>query len=86
MFACWASKRTLSKQELDTLKKAKTMGLKHREAIVNLYPAQEREFLLNYLTNSIQYDVNPNIKEGLKLYKEYLAEYSYSSPLPKKVA
>lgn len=83
MFACWASKRTLDVNEVQLLKDAKDKGLSHIPAIVQQAPPEDRVRLQSYLEDRIHYQVSDPIKEGLKLYKEFLAEYSYSSPLPK---
>lgn len=86
MFACWASKRPLSEAEVSVLKRARTNGLQNIDRIVaGLSPAQ-RDKAQHYLSSSIRYEMSPAIHEGFKLYKSFLAEYHYSSPLPKKVA
>lgn len=80
MFACWASKRSLTKSEINVLKSSKEAGLADIEKIVmDLKPA-EREIARDYFATKIIYEPTKNIKEGLKLYKNYLKEYHYSEP------
>jgi len=81
MFACWASKNPLSPAEVKILKSSKDIGLKNLQKIVADCQPSERERVLNYLSNHIKYESTPAIKEGLKLYKKYLDEFSYSKPL-----
>jgi len=86
MFACWASKKALSPAEVDILQKAKQLGLLHIQDIINDFGPEQRDEMRAYLTQNIKYEVNNNIKNGLKIYKQGLDEYSYSDPRPKQVA
>lgn len=80
MFACWASKRTLTPDEIKELTQARDWGIAHLDAVCADVTAEERSAVKNYLSDNIVYKTTPKIKLGLKLYKEYLAEYKYSEP------
>ncbi|EKD52041.1 MAG: hypothetical protein ACD_62C00127G0016 [uncultured bacterium] len=77
MFACWASKRPLSSDEMTTLVKAKELGLVSRDKIASEFPIEQQTLVRDYLTNNIIYEPSPDIKEGLKLYRSLLREYQY---------
>ncbi len=80
MFACWASKRILTPDEISELAAARDWGMSHIDEICNAQPAENRELLKDYFKNNIAYEATSDIKDGLKLYKEFLAEYKYSEP------
>jgi chorismate dehydratase len=80
IFATWASKRTLSEAEIYQLKEAKDLGLKNRDHIVLNYPVEQRQVLKDYLTQNIVYEVNDDLKNGMKLYREYLQECELFNP------
>lgn len=81
MFACWASRRNLKPSEISTLENAKNKGLANIEEIVSGFPPQDQQIVREYYTKNIIYTPNDNIKEGLKLYKDFLKEYHYSDPI-----
>ncbi|MBF0104083.1 MAG: hypothetical protein HQM16_02040 [Deltaproteobacteria bacterium] len=86
MFASWASQRALTPAEIAVLKNAKTAGLAHIDHISSTFNKEQRGLVNDYLTNSIIYEPTPAIKDGLRLYKDYLKEYQYSEPRKLKVA
>lgn len=86
LFATWASKRKLNDAEVNVFKKALEAGQANLKKIVASLPREQQSTALNYLSHSIKYSMTDSIYNGFKQYKDYLAEYHYSSPLPKKVA
>lgn len=86
MFACWASKRPLTPQELSELKQARETGLNNMDLIVRGYDKAEQTHVRDYLTQNIVFEANDDIRAGLQLYKDFLAEYNYSSLAPKSAA
>lgn len=86
MFACWASKHHLTPAEIDLLKQAKEKGLQDRTHLALSYKPHKQKIIEEYLTHNICYNTTPTIKEGLKYYREFLAEYDYDKPLETKVA
>lgn len=86
MFACWASQRPLTPAEVDELRRARDKGLATRDRLALEFGQAHREKIFKYLTKSVVYQPTPAIKNGLRLYREYLAEYNYDKPLDQKVA
>ncbi|MCP5464441.1 MAG: menaquinone biosynthesis protein [Deltaproteobacteria bacterium] len=78
MFASWASKRDLTEAELNELCEAKQKGLAELDKIALEFEPEKRGLIHNYFTQNLRFEVNDNIKNGFKLYKECLAEYGYS--------
>ncbi len=86
MFASWASKRPLTPSELNDLKIAREIGCQNIPEIVKNYDRDKQALIQNYLTHNIIFEPTPNIKNGLQLYKDFLAEFNYSSLMPKSAA
>ncbi len=85
MFASWASKRILNDNEIYQLIKAKELGLANRESFAKEFEPKLRGKVLEYFNTNIIYEPLPKIKQGLKLYQEFLKEYQYIEGV-KKVA
>lgn len=74
VFACYASRRKLSHEEVSILEKAKILGLKSLTHIAQDFPVAQRDEVLSYLTNNIVYDYTTPLKNGFKLYKKYMKD------------
>jgi chorismate dehydratase len=74
VFACYASKRKLSHEELGILENAKTLGLKSLTQIAEDFSKDQREDVFSYLTNNITYHYTTPLKNGFKLYKKYVKD------------
>jgi len=75
VFAAWAFQRDTEKFELATvLRKAKTDGLAHIEEIVQNAPEATPEFLHEYYSKCVWYDLGDAEKQGLRRFQQYLKE------------
>ncbi|MBU0505778.1 MAG: MqnA/MqnD/SBP family protein [bacterium] len=77
MFACWASQKAIPPEIIEELVQAKELGLANIDKCVHDVDPTQKDLVLDYLNNNILYEPTPNIKEGLKLFKEHLREYQY---------
>ncbi len=69
VFALWASRHPLDKALAQLFIAAKNKGLKSREDL--LPDNQDRVKTLHYLTKNIQYEMNEEALNGLKLFRDY---------------
>lgn len=74
VFACYASRRKLTHEELAILENAKTLGLKSLRQIAEDFPVAQRDDIYSYLTHNIVYDYTAPLKNGFKLYKKYMKD------------
>lgn len=74
VFACYASRRKLTHEELAILENAKVLGLKSLTHIAQDFPMNQRDEVYSYLTNNIIYDYTAPLKNGFKLYKKYVKD------------
>jgi predicted solute-binding protein len=73
VFAAWAFQRDAEKQELGArLRQAKTDGLAHLEQIVENAPEATPEFLREYYSKCVWYDLGDAEKQGLRRFQQYL--------------
>lgn len=82
VFASWASKRPLCIQEIQALQNARHMGLQNIDAIVQKQPYNQQELSQSYLTESIHYHLDDNIKAGFQKYYELISKFEYNLPRP----
>lgn len=75
VFAAWAFQRDADKNELATLlRRAKADGLAHIEEIVQNAPEATPEFLREYYSKCVWYDLGDAEKQGLRRFQQYLKE------------
>jgi predicted solute-binding protein len=72
MFACWASKRELSIEEIATLTAAKTSGLASIDALIADVPPQRREMAQRYLAERVVYEATETVLSGYELFKTHV--------------
>lgn len=86
MFACWASQRRLSDEEILLLQEARDQGVQQTEILIGACEETQRKIIRDYLSQKIIYTPIANIKEGFRQYRDLLKEYHYSEPRELKVA
>ena len=75
VFATWAFQRDAVKEELAALlRRAKTDGLAHIEQIVQDAAEATPEFLREYYSKCVWYDLGDAEKQGLRRFQQYLKE------------
>lgn len=75
VFAAWAFQRDAEKEELaSVLRKAKADGLAHLEQIVVDATEATPEFLREYYSKCVWYDLGDAEKQGLRRFQQYLKE------------
>jgi len=75
VFAAWAFQRNVEKGELAALlRKAKADGLAHIEEIVQNAAEATPEFLHEYYSKCVWYDLGDSEKQGLRRFQQYLRE------------
>jgi len=78
IFACWASKKPLSRLVIAELLSAKDKGLSHLDEIANarIEPAR-RAKTLTYWQNNIVYSLNDSLRKGFELFERLVKEENF---------
>ena len=75
VFAAWAFQRDVEKAELaGLLRSAKANGLAHIEQIVQDATEATPEFLRDYYSNCVWYNLGDDEKQGIRRFQQYLKE------------
>jgi len=75
VFAAWAFQRDAEKQELAALlRSAKANGLAHIEQIVQDATEASPEFLRDYYSKCVWYDLGDAEKQGIRRFQQYLKQ------------
>jgi predicted solute-binding protein len=75
VFAAWAFQRDAEKTELAAvLRDAKANGLAHIEEIVQQATEATPEFLRDYYSNCVWYNLGDTEKQGIRRFQQYLRE------------
>jgi chorismate dehydratase len=75
VFAAWAFQRDAEKAELAALlRSAKANGLAHIEEIVQDATEATPEFLRDYYSNCVWYNLGDAEKQGIRRFQQYLKE------------
>jgi len=75
VFAAWAFQRDVEKAELaGLLRSAKANGLAHIEQIVQDATEATTEFLRDYYSNCVWYNLGDDEKQGIRRFQQYLKE------------
>lgn len=77
VFACWASKRPLTENEIQTLKDAKRDSQKYLEGYLEKFEPKKAEILKNYFESFVVYEYTPALAQGLSKYMALLTKFDF---------
>lgn len=77
VFACWVSRIAISSDFLIRFNKALSWGIEHINEIKPDYPSLSNEFIRDYYIHNIDYPLDTQKRESMKLFFNYMKSISF---------